>query len=519
MEMFHAAVGQCSNLQGNNNGNRANEVGRTHISQSSNQSKYRKYAENNVPSHSRRQLREGRDDGSRHSDGDVVMSDGASMANREERMNIAKYGQKIDKFQIDESGRNKNRNGMQPPHHDGPSGASRHGRRSKVHVCPTEDFAPPPPEGSVRTRCYRLNLDAPVVLSPTHDHLGPFPYEPPLHHQPSRSSNRRKSESWRSATDAMKTLQVSHSGDTSAESNGKSTTQIAISTARIFRGITTDKNGVILSQNARASRSKTNKDRSKQADKSRQGNKIEKAIDIVDEVIHGPGKENTGEKSNMLSLVVIGEYDDMKQLVRDGAKKLRDQDGQPDENLLALNRSRQMSQQVHGRKSLNDRSSPLNTSSRKRLPSPSTSQTAVENRGRSRSRNRMVMPPNTPPKLKGHPRDRPSTRRLSNGTEGNEEKSRCNDMSLFGGGDSDWSEALDFSKGFHSIWNCGGTGTTYNTSATSPTNISTPSKTSSKSITGKTRYEGRNESNTRYSRGSGTPTERESPGGNSVILS
>jgi len=519
-------MGQCSNLPADN-GKNVDEGGGKHIPPSMNQSKHRSYSHSNTSSHSRKQPREARDssyygrpgddDAHRHNDGDVVMDDGTNMPSHDERVskmvNVVKNGQKLENFQNDDLGRNRIKNGIPSPHHGGPSGASRTGRRNKAYVCPTDDVIPAPPEGAVRTRCYRLNLDAPVVLSPTHDHLGPFPYEPPLHHQPSKNTGRRKSEAWRSATDAMKTLQVSHSGDISTESNGKSATQIAISTARIFRGITTDKNGVILSQNARASRSKANKDKSKQADKSRQGNKIEKAIDIVDEVNHAAGKENNGEKSNMLSIVVIGEYDDMKQLVRDGAKKLRDQDGQPDENLLALNRSR------NGRPSSNDHlSSPLNNVSRKRLPSPSTSQTAVDNRARSRSRSRMAqMPQNTPPKLKSHPRDRPSSRRVSSGTEGNDEKSRCNDMSLFGGGDSDWSEALDFSKGFHSIWNCGATGNN-NASGMSPTQSSTPTRTSSngRSITTKSRYEGRNESNARFSRAGGVSNERDAPG---VILS
>merc|ERR1719223_2415909 len=135
-----------------------------------------------------------------------------------------------------------------------------------------------------------------------------------------------------STSDAMMNLQVSKSGDDS----DKSSTQVAISTARIFRGITVDKNGVILSQNARASRSNRGRDKYKQGEKSRQAAKIDKAKDLVDEGL----KENDGEKSNMVSLVIVGEYDDMKQLVRDGAKKLRDAEGLPDEALLSINRPR-----------------------------------------------------------------------------------------------------------------------------------------------------------------------------------
>ena len=42
----------------------------------------------------------------------------------------------------------------------------------------------------------------------------------------------------------------------------------------------------------------------------------------------------------MLSLVVIGEYNEFKQLVRDGVKNLHDAEGLPDEALLAINRPR-----------------------------------------------------------------------------------------------------------------------------------------------------------------------------------
>lgn len=497
--IFQAAMGQCSTLPADGNRNQAAEGGgKQQMTPSMSQSKQRSYNGSNASSNSKKQVREtretqyygrpGDDDAHRHNDGDVVMSDGGAKL------------QNVNEGSV--QSQSKTKHAMPPPQYA--SGPPKSGRRSKVHACPTADEnIPLPPEGAVRTRCYRLNLDAPVVLSPTHDHLGPFPYDPPAHHLPSRGYGLNH---------------VSASGD-SAESAVKSTTQIAINTARIFRGITTDKNGVILSQNARASRSKNGKDRSKQADKSRQGNKIEKAMDIVDEDGGGSGKENDAEKSNMASLIVVGEYDDMKQLVRDGAKKLRDNDSHPDENLFALNRSRHAL--LHKTGVSNDQlSSPMSAQSRKRLPSPLATHHTIETPTRSRSRNRVTQVPvsNTPPKLKGHPRDRPnsSRRQSSSGAvgSGNEEKSRCNDISLFGGGDSDWSEALDFSKGFNSIWNCGGTGN--NAGAASPTNSTSPKTAgSTKGSSSKGRYEGRNETSARFSRGGGVPTERDAPG---VIL-
>lgn len=495
-------MGQCSTLPDDGNRNQAGADGGKHMPQSMNQSKHRSYCQSNTSSNSKKQPREGRDtsyygrpgddDSHRHNDPDVVMNDGVNM--------VTKNGMKH--LNISEGNmQSKSKHAMQSPQYA--SGPPKSGRRSKLHVCPTaEENIPLPPESALRTRCYRLNLDAPVLLSPTHDHLGPFPYDPPAHHLPTRGFG--------------KVLNHVSRSDESVESVSKSATQIAINTARIFRGITTDKNGVILSQNARASRSKNGKDRSKQADKSRQGNKIEKAMDIVDEDGGGSGKENDAEKSNMASLIVVGEYDDMKQLVRDGAKKLRDNENHPDENLMSLNRSRYLLQANSG--IVNEQfSSSMNAQSRKRLPSPMAVHNSVETPTRSRSRSRVSQMPliATPPKLKGHPRDRGSSRRNpSVAGSGNEEKSRCNDISLFGGGDSDWSEALDFSKGFNSIWNCGGTGN--NGGGTSPINSPSPNQNGvPKGSSSKARYEGRNETSARFSRGGGVPTERDAPG---VIL-
>ena len=132
-----------------------------------------------------------------------------------------------------------------------PSSSNSHGHgHTQPHI--EEAPLPPPPSGAVRTRCYRLNLDAPVILSPTHDHLGPMPYEPPVHLLPQYWNQNAISNSNSS------TIKKSYS----TESVEKSPTQVAISTARIFRGITVDKNGLILSQNARATRSSRGKEKS-----------------------------------------------------------------------------------------------------------------------------------------------------------------------------------------------------------------------------------------------------------------
>jgi hypothetical protein len=78
----------------------------------------------------------------------------------------------------------------------------------------------------------------------------------------------------------MANLQVSESTDSQ-----NNETSVAISTARIFRGITVDRNGVILTQNARAMRSKKTGDKNKLGEKSRQAAKIDKAKDLIDEVL------------------------------------------------------------------------------------------------------------------------------------------------------------------------------------------------------------------------------------------
>ena len=88
----------------------------------------------------------------------------------------------------------------------------------------------------------------------------------------------------------MANLQVSGSEDSSSNPNVTDTT-IAISTARIFRGITVDRNGVITSQNARATRSRKGTDaKNKVGEKSRQAAKIDKAKDLIDDVENGGGE-------------------------------------------------------------------------------------------------------------------------------------------------------------------------------------------------------------------------------------
>ena len=162
-----------------------------------------------------------------------------------------------------------------------------------------------------------------------------------------------------------------------------------------------------------------------------------------------------------MSLVIMGEYDDMKYLVRDGSKKLREASELPDDSLLTANRSRGGSPSLSG-----------NLSPRKRVSTNILS--SQRNVGNTPNKARSMGYSQSVPKLKGHPRDRPSNRKL-------DEKSRLreahghptdSDRGRNGTTDADWGGALSFSRGFHSIWNCGGTGE--DTGTISPTQVVSP---------------------------------------------
>eukprot|EP00536_Pseudo-nitzschia_multiseries_P005207 jgi/Psemu1/303176/fgenesh1_kg.95_\ len=151
----------------------------------------------------------------------------------------------------------------------------------------TREDIPLPPDIATRTRCYKLNLDS--DLYPHHSvFLGPYVDIPPP-------------------------LTYSLSSD-SAESY--TPLQVAINTAKIFRGITVGSDGTILSQNARATRSSRGSSKNKVGEKSRQATKIDKAKDLVEETILTGKAPDSEEPANMQSIVVMGEYDDMKYLVR-----------------------------------------------------------------------------------------------------------------------------------------------------------------------------------------------------------
>lgn len=141
----------------------------------------------------------------------------------------------------------------------------------------------------------------------------------------------------------------------------------------------------------------------------------------------------------------------MKYLVRDGSKKLREAEDLPDETLLAVNRQRIGSPNI------------ALPSPRQRIPPK------MNDKPRS-------MPQSVPPKLKSNPKDRPKARR---GEDNKQRRSfvpeTCHDIlheSPHGNnGEGDWRDALGLSRGFHSIWNCGGT---EEAGTVSPTQVCSP---------------------------------------------
>jgi hypothetical protein len=335
------------------------------------------------------------------------------------------------------------------------------------------DGVPQPPDIATRTRCYKLHLNSDIhPQSPVY--LGPF-------------------------TDLPPPLTFSTSEDSSVD---VTPTQVAIQTAKIFRGITVGKDGTILSQNARVTRSNRNS-KNKKGEQSRQASKIEKAKDLVEESIL-TGKvsskiprhsfpefvsaifsrfqlcslsqaPDSDEPANMVSLVVMGEYDDVKHLVRDGSKKLRETSELPDDSLLSVNKTR------------ND----MNLRSPRKRVSPNYA--AADQRGSTlQTPNKMRpvgLPQSAPPKLKRNPRDHPGSRihtddknqsRDTSGYQGDANHSR---QSASNAGEGDWSNTLNFSRGFHSIWNCGGTRGD-DTGTASPTEVTSPRNGKSQSLGG-----------------------------------
>lgn len=241
-----------------------------------------------------------------------------------------------------------------PHHHDAGVGHHGGGQHSSANSTTSSAYTNFP-----KTRCYRLNLERPFDISlqksplgrdysgpPVHEcdlppAQGPVEYIPPVHLCSKEELARRRCHSWGGATgtttgqgeagtvatsytggpnstipsELLDNLHVSMSDESTSPSDP---TSIAISTARIFRGIVVDRHGVIVSMNPRAMRSSRGKDgkggaagvgggTAKMGEKSRQAAKIDKAKDLIDDFVeNGPGGAGgAGSVGNAMSDVSI----------------------------------------------------------------------------------------------------------------------------------------------------------------------------------------------------------------------
>eukprot|EP00586_Coscinodiscus_wailesii_P014738 CAMPEP_0172495164 /NCGR_PEP_ID=MMETSP1066-20121228/64187_1 /TAXON_ID=671091 /ORGANISM="Coscinodiscus wailesii, Strain CCMP2513" /LENGTH=282 /DNA_ID=CAMNT_0013266655 /DNA_START=236 /DNA_END=1084 /DNA_ORIENTATION=+ len=243
---------------------------------------------------------------------------------------------------------------------------------------------------------------------------------------------------------------------------------MAVSTATIFRGLRVGKDGSVTSLKMKG------QVKARPGGKSRQAAKIDKAKDLIEAKnnnknvrTRGAAGDNDDDPSNVISLFIMGEYDDMIHLVRDGSKKLKSAEGLPDEILLALNRERCL---VSG-----DRTGPIaSPSSSRRRDDTTESRTAattttpdIHHYSLAAAKKKLPARSTRPPKLKCHPRDTtpkngmmatalPSPRRRNISTSSVPQY--CNELPIFGRirGDSfHWSDTFGLSKGLQSIWNCG----------------------------------------------------------------
>lgn len=302
-----------------------------------------------------------------------------------------------------------------------------------------------PPACAVRTRCYRLNLNAPISLT-----------------LPSATGNDKILGPYECSDAAAQ-------GDQAVDANpayvGFSPTlddlthddfdrTITISTARIFRGLRIEPDGQVVSMHHRSKGSGPKRD-----EKSRQSAKIDKAVDMVEEQVkrgsvlsaNTSNEENEEEAMKMVSLVIYGEYDDMKSLVRDGARRLKENQNILDDALWSMNKQR-----------LDARTNPRSPMSDSSWYGAGAQDASSRHSGSRGSK----IPSSAPPKLHRHPRDRPGSSsrreiaqnasRNNSGAKGGKRFPpwRKNDDDMFGV-ESDWSDALQFSKGLYSMCVCG----------------------------------------------------------------
>lgn len=122
--------------------------------------------------------------------------------------------------------------------------------------------------------------------------------------------------------------------------------------------------------------------------------------------------QDENDPSKILSLFIMGEYEELNDLVLDGSKKLRDYKSQPDEVLVRMNRPRPLGYNQSSENHISFPSSPQ--------ASLGSSLTSFSSRKRGFSKDRVrqkfnIMPKSAPPKIKPHSRDGPSKRLVGGG--------------------------------------------------------------------------------------------------------
>lgn len=145
--------------------------------------------------------------------------------------------------------------------------------------------------------------------------------------------------------------------------------------------------------------------------------------------------DEENDPSKIVSLFVMGEYEELNDLVRDGSKKLRDSKSLSDEAIFMYNRPRQNGGGMLQPMAVSCPNSPNSN----HTYSPSSPHFSVDPNGMSptnastssssnqrkrvfssaeklRTRYKQAMPRSTPPKLKSNPRDRPSSRSIKGST-------------------------------------------------------------------------------------------------------
>jgi len=284
-----------------------------------------------------------------------------------------------------------------------------------------------------RTRCYRLDLERPFDLSKQASPMGSYghrdysgtvresdlpPPNGPVHYDEGKHIALLETHALGRGSGSGEAGEASSPGQSSGllrpGSRPRDDTSIAIQTARIFRGITVNSAGVITSMNARATRSqRRNKEEGKrrQGEKSRQAAKIEEAKDKIDEGVEA-GMTDENDPTKVVSLYVMGEYEELNDLVRDGSKKLRDLKNHPEEHVYMHNRPRSSTASSAG--ILSPRSVSTNYSTHNDAVMGGVSSSSG---GRKRGISQDKRYPygatrTTPPKLKSNPRD---TRPISHG--------------------------------------------------------------------------------------------------------